>query len=83
MNELSFITSRELNRDHHLEQFVVMLLLSQECVFGKPLPSKWTYASVRCYSGFQAVFTEPLPNNGHIHHNIKMDAREIGWGGMH
>jgi hypothetical protein len=34
------------------------------------LPSKWTSASVLCYSGFQAVFTEPLPNNGHIHHSM-------------
>jgi hypothetical protein len=27
---------------------------------------------VRCYSGFQAVFTEPLPSNGHIRHNIRV-----------
>jgi hypothetical protein len=26
----------------------------------EPLPSKWTSTSVRCYSGFQAVFTKPL-----------------------
>jgi hypothetical protein len=26
------------------------------------LLSKWTSTSVRCYSGFQAVLTEPLPS---------------------
>jgi hypothetical protein len=31
------------------------------CIW-EPLPSKWTWASVRCYSDFQAVFTEPLPS---------------------
>jgi hypothetical protein len=31
------------------------------CVW-EPLPSKWTLASVRWYSDFQAVFTEPLPS---------------------
>jgi hypothetical protein len=36
--------------------------LSRECVFGEPLPSKWSSASVPWYSGFQAVITEPLPN---------------------
>jgi hypothetical protein len=36
----------------------------------KSLPSKWTSASVRCYSYFEAVFTEPLPGNGHIRQNI-------------
>jgi hypothetical protein len=39
-------------------------------VFGEPLASNglpvWLHNS-----GFQTVFTEPLPNNGHIRHNIK------------
>jgi hypothetical protein len=26
------------------------------------LPSKWTSTSAHCYSGFQAVFTQPLPS---------------------
>jgi hypothetical protein len=34
------------------------------------LPSTWTSATVRCYSGFQAVFPEPLPSHGHIRHNM-------------
>jgi hypothetical protein len=38
--------------------------------FTEPLPSKWSSASVLCYSGFQAVFVEALSNNGHILHNI-------------
>jgi hypothetical protein len=61
MNELSFITLGESNRDHHHEYLHVILPMSRECVFGEPLTSKWTSPSVRCYSGFQAMFTEPLP----------------------
>jgi hypothetical protein len=34
------------------------------------LPSKWTSTSVPSYSGFQAVFTEPLPSKGPIRHNM-------------
>jgi hypothetical protein len=62
MNALSFITSGEPNIDHHLEQLVILLSLSRECVFGEPFPGKWTSASVRCYSGSQTVITEALPN---------------------
>jgi hypothetical protein len=40
-----------------------------------------TSTSVRCYSGFQAVLTEPLPSNGDIRHNIKMN-QQIGEGDM-
>jgi hypothetical protein len=45
-NALSFITSGEPNKDHHLEQLVFLVPLSRECVFGEPLPSKWSSASV-------------------------------------
>jgi hypothetical protein len=61
-SELSFITSGEPNRDHHLEYLDVILPMLRECVFREPLTSKWTFASVHCYSCFQAMFTEPLPS---------------------
>jgi hypothetical protein len=38
--------------------------------FSEPLPSKWIFASVRCYLCFQTVFTEPLPSNSNICHSI-------------
>jgi hypothetical protein len=41
--------------------------------FGEMLASNERFTSVRCYSGFQAVFTEPLPRNGHIRHNMLLD----------
>jgi hypothetical protein len=48
------------------------------CVI-KPLPSKWTSASVRSYSGFQAVLTEPLPSNGRIRHNIVLQSKFVSF----
>jgi hypothetical protein len=65
------ITSGEPNRDHRLEQLVVILLysLQRKCMIesrclanGLPL--------VLCYSGFHAVLTKPLPRNGHIRCSI-------------
>jgi hypothetical protein len=87
LTELPFITSGESNRDHTLQQLVVILLLSRQRVFGELLTSNGRVrcrgnvlqnrclsnglpASVRCYSGFQAVFTEPLPSNGQNRHSI-------------
>jgi hypothetical protein len=80
-NELSFITSREPNIGPHLEELVVIFRCHGNVCFGLlyPLQRKRVLASrclenglplVRCYSSFQAVFTEPLPSNGHIRHNI-------------
>jgi hypothetical protein len=61
-----FINSEEPNRDHHLEQLVV-ILSGVRChgnLLTELLPSKWNSASRRCSSGFQTVFTELLLNNG-------------------
>jgi hypothetical protein len=68
------MTSGEPNRDHHLEQLVVILSVvrSHGNVLTEPLPIKWTSVSVRYYSCYQAVFTEPLPSNGYIRHNIML-----------
>jgi hypothetical protein len=68
----SFITSGEPNRDHHVKELVAILsvVLCHGNMLTEPLPSRWTAAYVRCYSGSQAVFTEPLHSDGHIGHNI-------------
>jgi hypothetical protein len=65
-------TSGDPNRNHHLEEFVFWsdVSVAAGTRARKPLPSKWTSASVRCYSGFQAVFTEPMPSNCRIRHNM-------------
>jgi hypothetical protein len=55
-----FIISAEPNRDHHFQQFTLLLaypLLRELCV--NSVATFWFH-----YSGFQAVFPEPLLNNG-------------------
>jgi hypothetical protein len=47
----------------------LLIFIDTRTRFSKLLPSKWT-SLVRCYSGFQAVFTEALSSNGHICHNM-------------
>jgi hypothetical protein len=49
---------------------VSCLAVVMENVLTAPLPMNGL-PLVSCYSGFQAVLTEPLPSNGHIRHNIK------------
>jgi hypothetical protein len=46
----------------YLATEVPLLTANLGNLFTEPLPSKWTSASVRYYSGYQAVFTEPLPS---------------------
>ena len=58
------ITPWELNRDHHSQQFTLLrayLLLWELCV-----NSITTFRFG--YSIYQAMLTEPLPSNSHIHH---------------
>jgi hypothetical protein len=78
-DEFCFITSRGPNSGHDLEQLIVILIVTgmfllifvaAEMRSSEPFPNKWTSASVRCYSAFQAVLTEPLPSNGHIRHGM-------------
>jgi hypothetical protein len=91
---LSFLTCSpfynlgDTNRNHHLEQLLLILsswkpCLSNRClsidsfvaircsrnVITKPFLSNWFPLWLHS-SGFQAVFTEPLPSNCHIRHDI-------------
>jgi hypothetical protein len=66
-----FIASGEPNRGHRLQGF--HYCSSWERCLGnvhEPLPSIWTSASVRCYSGVQALFSEPLHSDYHIRYII-------------
>jgi hypothetical protein len=62
--------SGEPNIDHHLQQFVYYTL-PRQCVFGEPLTSS---RLPRLFVAAGACITKPLPGNGHIRHNILVEA---------
>jgi hypothetical protein len=49
-------------------------------MLGEPLPGKWISVFVLCYSGFQAMFTEPLPSSCHIRHNTNCCHKHVSEG---